>query len=710
MKNNLPTNSKATFAWTAVLTILLALFAFITVLTQSKSESIKTNIAALQLEKDSYHQIDTCISILYSAENNSRFFVVTQDSAYLKAYTRQLQTVNAILQQYQNERENREKKLYRLISKKQRKNQEFVNLRLIVDSLLTFSLSPEEITHSNKLRPAAKVQTSTRAEAIDSTEITPRKTKRKLVKRLMDAIRDEQPAEKAILKTHTNTIIRQDSVKVVVVPAPLKNQASIEKARRELGKAEQQLLAINSLLFANLQKALQDIKNREKQDTQDLRSSLLTATQVKSEEMNLLMWAAVPLVFLLAVVIIFNLVKLYKKDATILSFARMTADSSKSKGDFLAQITHELRTPLNAIIGFSNLIEPEKLDEDMKVNVNSIKSASQIMLSLVNEILDFSKFESGTISLFNEPFKPAELVQQSVSLLSVLAAEKHIGMKTQLDMDNSIALLGDNFRIRQVVINLVTNAIKFTPENGSIDVKARFENATKEKGILVISIKDSGVGIARENLSSIFDDFIQVSSGDARARQGGTGLGLSICKRIVDLYGGKISVTSVLGVGSEFTVRIPLKITEHSSRIEAKPLAKLKLQADLRDKKLLIADDTKMNLILISRIMDKLGATYDLAENGQQAFDLFEINTYDLVITDIDMPVMDGVELTKRIRSHQSSTKAGLPVIGFTGYTEEEKLAGYRAVGMDEILPKPFEESNLIAVLSSYLTVTGARR
>ncbi|KAA0993478.1 ATP-binding response regulator [Dyadobacter aurulentus] len=702
MKNALPTVSRATFAWTAVLTILLAIFAFVLVLTNSKSETIRTNIQVLELEKDNYRKLDTCIAILYSAENNSRFFVVTQDSAYIKAYTKQLQTVIGILGQYQAEREIREKSLSRLIFNKQLKNQEFVNLRLMVDSLLSFSLT--EVNDRSSVKPGTERSAGSgrKTEKVDTVAVVEKRVKRRLVRRVLDAIRDKEP-ENSVVKTHNNTVIWQDSLKLMPAPFSFENHDAIEKARRELGKAEQQLLSVNSLLFANLQNALREIKAQEEQEIKGLRKSLLASTKAKSEEMGLLMWASVVLVFLLAVIIIFNLARLYKKDLTILNFANLNAEASKRKGDFLAQVTHEFRTPLNAIIGFSNLIDSEKVDRDLKVNIESIKSASQMMLSLVNEILDFSKFESGKINLVDKPFQPAILVQQTISLLSVLANEKKIVISPNLDLDKDVSLLGDQFRIKQIVINLIMNAIKFTPEGGNIAIKVRFESQGKGKGTLVVAIKDNGVGIAREHLGSIFKDFIQVDNVGSHIRQSGTGLGLPICKRIVDLYGGQINVTSALGVGSEFTVRLPLKLAEIAGKGVVKTLAKSPSDFNFKEKRLLIADDTKINLILIGRIIDKLGASYDLAENGQKALEMFENNNYDMVITDIDMPVLDGEELTRRIRSHNIAEKSRVPVIGFTGFTDSQKLAQFREAGMNEILPKPFEENQFIAVLSSYL-------
>ncbi|MCF2505411.1 ATP-binding protein [Dyadobacter sp. CY107] len=703
MNNVKPTASRATFAWTAVLTILLAAFAFATLLTYSKSEAIKSNVQVLQVEKDNYLRIDTCIAILYAAENNSRFFVVTRDSAYITAYTRQLQAVIRILDRYQAEQESSGRSLSRLVSEKRLKDQEFIELRLMVDSLLSFSLNNFNVKISSSKRPAQKVHTSVQAQRMDSVILPEKKSKRKLVKRLMDAIRDIDSADTRILKTHQTTVLNQDSVELYLEPRSVQDPVPIQKAHRDLSLAEQKLLTINGLLFANLQKAMQELKSQEQFEIKTLRTSLLASTKAKSEEMSLLMWTSVVLVSMLAIVIVFNLVKLYRKDTTILAFADVTAKASQRKGEFLAQATHEFRTPLNAIIGFSNLIDTEKLGHDQQVNFASIKTASQMMLTLVNEILDFSKFESANITLSEEPFRPVALVEEAVSILSVLAKEKRIVLSTQFDLNSGLTLVGDHFRIKQIVINLISNAIKFTPEQGTIMVRLRIESQNRDKGTLLFSVKDSGVGIAKEHLDSIFEDFTQISNVDNKVRQAGTGLGLAICKRIVDLYGGQIKVESSLGQGSDFTVRIPLAISETGSTTSPNSESKPDKTAILKNKKLLIADDTKMNLLLISRIMDKLGASYDLAENGQIAFEMFKANTYDLVITDIAMPIMDGIELTKQIRHYHISEKAGIPVIGFTGYMDEDNLSQFRAAGMNEILPKPFDENYFIALLGQVI-------
>jgi signal transduction histidine kinase/CheY-like chemotaxis protein len=725
MKNSSPVASRAAFAWTAVLTVLLASFAFVTLLTYWKSETIKSNLQALQLENDSYQKLDTCISLLYSAENNSRFFVVTLDSVYLSSYSDQLRTVMGILTEFETERKTHETSLSSLLSSKSQKNAEFVNLRLMVDSLLSFSLNtPEPLTLAAG-RSARKAAVTRKTAQTDTTQISTIKSKRKLVGRIMDAIRNSDTLAKSVSLTNSSMVVSHDSARASLALVPVKNYSLLEKARRKLSATEQQLLSINGRIFSNLQKSLRELKNGERHQIKTLRMSLLSATSSRLTEMSVLIWGGVLVVILLAALIIYNLGRLYKKDLTIVQYANLTSEATKRKGHFMAQISHEIRTPLNSIIGFSQLIDTQKLEGELQENVNAIKGASKILLTLVNEILDFSKFESGKITLHNRPFLPEPVLSDAISMLSVLANEKKIMITFRKTLDKGFALRGDDFRIKQIIINLLSNAIKFTPEKGNIMVSASFEKKNQGKGLFKISIKDSGIGIAKEHLGTIFEDFTQVDSLDSKSRQVGTGLGLAICKRIVDLYGGTIKADSAPGQGSEFVVCLPLELVESVPGIGIPGIAipgigipgigipeidnaitaagvtqpAVAFTTVLKGKKVLIADDIKMNLLLVSRFMDKLGASYDLAGDGQKAFEMFSNNPYDLVITDIQMPVMDGIELTKLIRSYEKKDKAQTPVLGFTGSIGEDKLAYYARIGMNDVLAKPFDEDHFSDIL-----------
>lgn len=706
MKIPRKTASFASYAWTILLIIILGAFTSVTILSNFKSETIKKNIQALNQENYNYHKIDTCISLLYVAENNSRLFVVTLDSTYLKAYKQQLQTVSSIITKVEQDKRKEASSLSSLIKNKQISNEQFFNLKLMLDSLLSVAKFQTILTTASLKKPVSIISTNSNSESTDSV-ITP--GRKRLFKRIADAIINKQDNKTAESRLESSTSIMNDSIQIQKSLDKI-NSSNISETfnltRYKLNKAEQKLLVVNARIFAKIQSTLAKMKAKEEENAKVLKNTIISATSAKFEDIHHLSWGNILIVLTLVIIIIHSLIKLYRKENTILEYANLTAETSKKKAAFMAQLAHEIRTPLNSIIGFSQLIDSHQPDENLSMNINAIKSSSKILLTLVNEILDFSKFESGNITLLNKTFYPAELLNEAIAILSILASEKQISLLTQFNTENKMMLIGDEFRIKQIAINLITNAIKFTPKGGQIIIGSSFEKTGEEKGVFKFNVKDSGIGIAKEHLETIFDEFIQIETADSVSRHMGTGLGLAICKRIVDLYSGDITVESIVGKGSEFKVKIPLKISKIASDEDKKMTVNLADQVTLAGKKLLIVDDIRINLLLLSKIMDKNGATYDLAADGQKAYELFEKNFYDLIITDIHMPVMDGVELTKLIRKYPDINKAKLPILAFTGSSTEEHKIQYTSIGMNDVLEKPFEESHLIAVLNKLLNET----
>jgi CheY-like chemotaxis protein len=315
----------------------------------------------------------------------------------------------------------------------------------------------------------------------------------------------------------------------------------------------------------------------------------------------------------------------------------------------------------------------------------------------VIDLLDFSKLERGKLTLQYQVFNPVELVNEVMALMSVLAAEKDIGIVSKINIGRQVFLLGDEFRIKQVLINLLSNAIKFTPAHGKVSVEAVLESVDGQKKCLKIKVMDSGIGIAQQHLKEIFEDFSQIDGASVGVQ--GTGLGLAICKRIVELHGGKIFVESTLGKGSEFKVAIPMQIAEKMEPVQGPSPAVT--QVELQGKKVLVADDTKLNLVLMSRLLEKHGLSYDLVGSGDDALELFEKQPYDLVITDIHMPGMDGSELTRQIRNNPDPLKASVPVVGFTGDLSDRDKDFYADLGINGVLGKPFSEKEFLSVLAS---------
>lgn len=706
MKIPFRTLSRAFFIWTILLVIILGSFVFMLLLTRGKSQTIRENIQELRKDMNGYQKIDTCISLLYVAENNSRLFIITQDSAYLTAFTDQLQTVSKILNEFEAEQAQRPSALSGLIESKRESNEEFIRMKILVDSLFALSVQRHEQVMEEQTKPKPSPIRVKKTSKVDSIVLEdPNKKKRGLFKRLADAITNKRDDE--VTKEKTKVIVHRDSL---VMPYLLARELDLSRydeynrVKRQLNEAEQRLLFLNGELFAGLQLTLKSLKAAEEEKARKFRRLLLTETSDKFEEVNHLFWAAAIVVLAMTIIIIRNLVKLYRNDATIVRYASLATEGVRKKGEFLAQVTHEIRTPLNAIIGFSQLMDSDGLDGQMKESVEAIQSSSRILLTLVNDLLDFSKLERGKLTLHYQAFNPVGLVSEVVGLMSVLAGEKDIEIVSKINIGQQVCLMGDEFRIKQVVLNLLSNAVKFTPAHGKVLVEASLESAEGQKRWLKIRVKDSGIGIAQEHLKEIFEDFSQIE-GTSAGKQG-TGLGLAICKRIVELHGGKISVESVLGKGSEFKVAVPMQIAEKLKPAPAQSAAIT--PAELRGKKVLVADDTRLNLVLMSRLLEKHGLLYDLVGTGDDALELFEKQQYDLVITDINMPGMDGSELTRQIRGHADARKASTPIIGFTGDLSDEDKDFYATLGINGVLGKPFSEKEFLSVLASVFTKSGS--
>jgi signal transduction histidine kinase/CheY-like chemotaxis protein len=707
MNNPLKKASLSSFIWIILLIVILVCFVFVTLTKDSKSRILRSNIGALSSESDNYQKLDSCVAMLYDAENNSRLFVTTLDSSFLYLYKNQLESVSRLLSEYEASRKRMDSPLSRLITDKKLKDEQFVEMKMLVDSLLIFSFQLQSAKPVAIPKSAPVVKTTRKVAKTDSVFIEPQKNKKRLLKRIADAISNRESEEKS-LATSESTITIKDSV-LIPHTGSLLNSYDIfeqyENARRQLNDTERQMLFINSRIFANLKNILAQMKSEEDANLKAVRNSLVETSQVQLDEVNRLYSGNVAIVLALTLMIIWNLVRLYRQESALLAYARLNTDTNRKKAAFMAQVAHEIRTPLNAIIGFSQLIDSERLDEDLKINMNAIKSSSRTLLVLVNEILDFSKFESGKISLVNVPFSPLEMLTDAEGMLSVLAQEKAITIHSKLNLSDQLYLRGDGFRLKQVLINLLSNAIKFTPARGQITLAGTFDKTDAMKGMLKISVKDSGVGIAPENLNRIFDDFVQVENTENTSKQAGTGLGLAICKRIVDLYGGKISVKSEPGKGSEFIVEIPLLLVAQPQELADSATVIPRGARLLAGKKVLVADDTKINLVLISKILEKYGVSYDLAVDGQEAFTAFLSNSYDLVITDIHMPHINGIELTAKIRQLDDELKSTTPILCFTGSSTPESHRQYIKAGMNGVVRKPFEEQKLIETIAELIRI-----
>jgi len=362
-------------------------------------------------------------------------------------------------------------------------------------------------------------------------------------------------------------------------------------------------------------------------------------------------------------------------------------DAVKAKQQFLSNMSHEIRTPMNAIIGFTKVVLKTELTAKQKEYLMAIKMSGDALIVLINDILDLAKVDAGKMTFEQIPFKMAMSISAMLHLFETKIQEKNLELVKEYDNRIPEVLVGDSVRLHQIILNLVSNAVKFTSK-GKIIVSVRLLSEDDTSATIEFAVSDTGIGIAEDKIDKIFGNFQQASSGTSRL-YGGTGLGLAIVKQLVEPQGGTVKVKSEIGKGSTFSFTLKFQKTNEEAEASAE-LAEV--DTDIKNIKVLVVEDIALNQLLMKTLLDDFGFERDIASNGKIAIEKLKQKSYDIILMDLQMPEMNGFEATEYIRNKMNSK---IPIIALTADVTTVDLAKCKAVGMNDYIAKPVDEKLL---------------
>lgn len=668
-------------------------------------------------------------SDLTEAENNMRMYALLKDDEYFSNYLyyifradKNIDTLKIITEEHP-EHHRKVRQISVLLNTRLRNIDDFMIFKRAADTVnyAWRALEQLRISPYDTTRTRVFTRTSTTVSRVDTLQLQPEPApKQEQSKGFFARVADlfsgkdesesdvvdkvEQVLQETVIVRDTSILVQSDTLLYHRIQRILTDIREEEaQLQQQLFEKELELLRNNSMIISQI---MDVISGLEQDEIMQVNEQTNRAREVAGQSVMIISAVMLSSLFMI-LLFLFLILRAISRSNYLrnqLIIAKQNAEQlAKVKEDFLATMSHEIRTPLNSILGFSEQLRRTKLDLDQAEQLDAVKLSSEHLLSLVNDILDFSKIEQGRLKLEKIPFTISEVIQETYKTFRLRAREKGIRLGYHIEYDGDMILLGDPLRLKQVLFNLVGNAVKFT-ERGKVFIlcrKSQSKLISANQIKLRFEVHDTGIGIQSDKLESIFEGFTQADSSLSR-KFGGTGLGLTISKRLIEMQDGIIGLESEAGKGSVFHIELPYELALSDQEVlssepdEARP----KL---LKGKYILVVDDDAFNIRLTTMILERWGIRTDHALSGTDALKMLTRNEYDLILTDIHMPDMNGIELTQKIRAMTDINKASLPIVAITANIMKDELDHYMKSGMDDYVLKPYRENELFAKLADQL-------
>jgi hypothetical protein len=687
------------------------------------TRQLVTSLVTLTQPNPKLERLESALRAATYAENSIRLYSISHKDANFneyKIYIRQVDTNIRALGRLMDDDPVQRKRLRSvkiLVSQKMKNIKAFIEFKRVRDSLVGASMNWDILSIAANDSAKMKLLTSTTISTVYDT-IRPTKgpaalnpaVKRKLLDRILGRNKPKNIEPEAQFKIQEKTRIRNDTTYV-----PIKDTTYISKLRRiynqsfqkqietdaELNRREEQLVRLNSRMITQLLELISYMKKAEQVQQE---AGAIAASDIGNRSVmiiSMVAGAALLTVILFTLYIFHGIRRNIQLNKELVLAKQRAEDLASVKEEFLANMSHEIRTPLNAIIGYSERLSQTELDKKQGEFISAVQKSSDLLLATVNDILDFSKIEAGKLRIDAIPFEPAAIVREVVDTLQLHAEKKHLALQYDTSSIDDLFVTGDPIRLKQILINLTGNGVKFTDSGFVKIICTRVDDG--ENIVLKYQVADTGMGIEQDKQDLIFDAFSQADASATR-RFSGTGLGLAICKKLVELQNGTINVESQPEEGSVFTVVIPYLPANEERVTYVKQVTGKPNVEQIKDKHILLVDDDEYNIQLTRMMLDDWGIRYDEVRNGLDAMEMVLKNNYDLVLTDIHMPEVSGIQLTRYIRSIEDPQKSSIPVIAFTADVMKDDIDNYLEAGINGFLFKPFTSAQ---VLDKILTVLG---